>query len=308
MRPGGRTLRSAGPWHSTVPHREVYGLGWKKKSGACLYWRRDGPLGRPAGKTAVFRPFPAHSHCLPAVRPVAAPYEARGHGTLRCHIGKCTVWGGKRKAGYACIGVGTDHWAVRREKLPFFAHFRHIRTACQRCVQVAAPYEARGHGTLRCHIGKCTVWGGKRKAGHACIGVGTDHWAVRREKLPFFIYFRHIRTACQRCVQWPHPTKRGTTAPYGATGSVRFGVEKESEACLYWRRDGPLGRPAGKTSVFRPFPAHSHCLPAVRPGGRTLRSVGLRQPAVQWAVWVASSELHAYAPGGRHGLALSQLS
>ena len=58
--------------------------------------------------------------------------------------------------------------------------------------------------------------------------IRDSHWAVRQEKLPFFVHFRHIRTACQRCVQWPHPTKRGAMAPYGATsGSVRFGVEKE---------------------------------------------------------------------------------
>ena len=49
--------------------------------------RRDGPLGRPAGKASAFRSFPAHSDYLPAVRPVAAPYEARGHGSLRHHIG-----------------------------------------------------------------------------------------------------------------------------------------------------------------------------------------------------------------------------
>lgn len=43
--------------------------------------------------------------------------------------------------------VGADHWAARRERLPSFVHFQRIRTACQRYVQVAAPYEAHGHGT-----------------------------------------------------------------------------------------------------------------------------------------------------------------
>ena len=43
--------------------------------------------------------------------------------------------------------VGTDHWAARRDRLPSFGHFRQIRIAYQRCVRVAAPYEARGHGT-----------------------------------------------------------------------------------------------------------------------------------------------------------------
>ena len=33
--------------------------------------------------------------------------------------------------------------------IPSFVHFRQIRTAYQRCVQVAAPYEAWGHDTLR---------------------------------------------------------------------------------------------------------------------------------------------------------------
>ncbi len=47
------------------------------------YWRRDGPLGRPAGKASAFRSFPANSHCLPAVRPVAAPYETQVHDTPR---------------------------------------------------------------------------------------------------------------------------------------------------------------------------------------------------------------------------------
>ena len=91
-----------------------------------------------------------------------------------------------------------------------FPHFQRIRTACQQCVQVAAPYEARGHGTLRCHIGRCMVWDEERKAGHA----------------------------------------------------------------VYWCRGGPLGRPAGKASVFRPFPANSYCLPAVHPGGHTLLTSG----------------------------------
>ncbi len=75
----GRTLRSAGPRHPTVPHREMYGLGWKKESGACPYWRRGGPLGRPAGKTSVFWPFPANSYCLPAVRPGGRALRVGGH-------------------------------------------------------------------------------------------------------------------------------------------------------------------------------------------------------------------------------------
>ena len=58
--------------------------------------------------------------------------------------------------------------SVRREWMPFFVCFRQIWTAYQ--------HEARSHGTLRCHIGKCMVWDGERKAGHAYIGVGADHW------------------------------------------------------------------------------------------------------------------------------------
>ena len=73
---------------------------------------------------------------------------------------------------------------------------------------MAAPYEVRGHGTLRRHIGKRMVWDSERKRGTARIGVGTDHWAVRQENLPFSGHFRRIRTAYRRCVQWPHPTKR----------------------------------------------------------------------------------------------------
>ena len=34
-----------------------------------------------------------------------------------------------------------DHWAARREQVSLFGHFWRIRTACQRCVQVAAPYK-----------------------------------------------------------------------------------------------------------------------------------------------------------------------
>ena len=51
-------------------------------------------------------------------------------------------------------------------------------------------------------------------------------------------------------------------------------------ASLHLRRGGPLGRPAGAGLVVRPFLANSDCLPAVRPGGRTLRSAGLRHPTV----------------------------
>ncbi len=40
-------------------------------------------------------------------------------------------------------------------------------------------------------------------------------------------------------------------------------------ACLSLRRGGPLGRPAGAGPALRSFLANSHCLPAVRPGGRT---------------------------------------
>ncbi len=40
-------------------------------------------------------------------------------------------------------------------------------------------------------------------------------------------------------------------------------------AYLSLRRGGPLGRPAGAGLALRSFLANSHCLPAVRPGGRT---------------------------------------
>lgn len=65
------------------------------------------------------------------------------------------------------FAVGADPWVRPVEKLPFFTHFQRIRTACQRCVRVAAPYEAHKHGTLRCHTGKPMVWDRERKAGHA---------------------------------------------------------------------------------------------------------------------------------------------
>ena len=130
------------------------------------------------------------------------------------------VWDGERKAGHAWIGVGTDHRAVRQEKLPFSGHFRRIRTAYRRCVQWPHPTKRRGTTPYGVTSGSHMVWDGERKAGHAWIGVGTDHRAVRQEKLPFSGHFRRIRTACQRCVQWPHPTKRRSTTPYGRATSL----------------------------------------------------------------------------------------
>ena len=142
-----------------------------------------------------------------------------GPRLLRCCTGACMVWDGKRKVRHARIGVGTDHWAVRREKLPPFSHFRRIRTAYHRCVQWPHPTKRGGTAPTVSHRGVYGL-GRKKKVRHARVGVGTDHWAVRREKLPPFFHFRRIRTAYHRCVQWPHPTKRGGTAPYGSAGSM----------------------------------------------------------------------------------------
>ena len=87
VRPVAAPYEAQGPRLPTASHREVYSLGRRRVRGALPDWRRDGPLGRPAEKASAFRSFPAHSDYLPAVRPVAAPYEARGHGSLRHHIG-----------------------------------------------------------------------------------------------------------------------------------------------------------------------------------------------------------------------------
>ena len=103
----------------------------------------------------------------------------------------------------------------------------------------------------------------------------------------------------RRCVQWPHPTKRGGTAPTVLhRGVYGLGRKKESKARPCWRRDGPLGRPAGKTSVFHPFPAYSHCLPAVRPGGRTLRVGGHGPPTPTETQIFRSSKVVGSGPLG----------
>ena len=64
------------------------------------------------------------------------------------------------KARHACICVGADHWAARREQVSFFGHSRRIRTAYQRCVQVAALYEALGRA---CAFYAVAVTDGERR-------------------------------------------------------------------------------------------------------------------------------------------------
>ena len=54
------------------------------------------------------------------------------------------VWDGERKVGYACIDVGADHWAARRERLPPFVHFRRIRISYQRADTRLCPYDSVG--------------------------------------------------------------------------------------------------------------------------------------------------------------------
>ena len=70
------------------------------------------------------------------------------------------------------------------------------------------------------------VWGGEGKAGHSRIGVGTDHWAVRQEKLPLFVHFRRVRTAYQRTTAGVRPSDS-----VGSRGTVPgvAGLEKKRQ-------------------------------------------------------------------------------
>ncbi len=98
----------------------------------------------PGGNDCRFLSVPANSDCPPAVCPGGRTLRSAGPRHPRCHIEKCMVWDGERKAGHAGIDVGADHWAARREKLPSFPHFRRIRIAYQRADTQVHPYDSVG--------------------------------------------------------------------------------------------------------------------------------------------------------------------
>ena len=98
----------------------------------------------PGGNGCRFLPVPASSDCPPAVRPGGCTLRSAGPRPPTVSHREVHGLGWRKESGHACIGVGADHWAARRERVPSFAHFRRIRIAYQRTDTQVRLYDSVG--------------------------------------------------------------------------------------------------------------------------------------------------------------------